>query len=279
MMISIDVDMEVYKALSALRPSDDAPHNAALRNLLGLAEGQAAIAQAPRAKPKAGPPSSGGQAKPRHAPAKRSGPAPKIAVLGATGSIGGKIVDEALSRGIEVVAVARDPSKVTPKAGVSVKVANANDPQALAAALTGTDAVLVAVRWADADVNKLLEGVRASGVKRSMFVVGCGTLLRDDGRRHFKHAAEANGVPPPPTVPAMRVLETLKSSDDLDWTAISCAMDIGPGERTGHFRVGGEDMVLDAEGESRISTQDFAIAVLDEIEEPHFVRRQFGVGY
>ena len=203
----------------------------------------------------------------------------KVAVIGATGSIGGKVVDEASSRGLEVVAVARDPAKIAAKPGVEAKAGDANDPKSLAEALKGADAVIVSVKWASADVDKLIEGIRASGVKKALFVVGCGTLMRDDGRLHFNHAAEANGVPPPPIVPAVRAMNAIKAADDLEWTLVSCPMYIASGERKGAFRLGGTHMIFEDDGNSRISEDDFAVAMVDEVQEPHFGRKQVGVAY
>ncbi|MGE3303544.1 MAG: NAD(P)-dependent oxidoreductase [Hyphomonadaceae bacterium] len=279
MMTSIDIDMDVYKALSDLRPSEAATINAVLRQMLKL--GDAPSAAAASAVAAATAPAAGAQlkanAKPRHAPG--GGLKGKVAVIGATGSIGGKIVDEALSRGAEVIAVARDPAKVKAQKGVSAVAGNANDPESLTQALKGADAVLVSVKWADADIAKLLQGIRAAGVKRGVFVVGQGTLLREDGRRQFAHMAEKNGTPVPPTVPAMKVLDALKAANDLEWTAVSCPADIRSGDRTAQFRVGGELMIFDAQGTSRISEQDFAVAILDELQDPHYVRSQLAVAY
>ena len=284
MRFSINVDMDVYKALAERGKSDGVDQNAILRQLLDLGreptsdfwvtpplDGEAARnavagSQGPSGRPRSAP--SNGVRGPR-----------RIAVVGATGSIGGRVVSEALSRDAEVVAVVRDPSKLAPRAGVTVRGANANDPQGLAGALAGADAVVVSVKWAEADINPLLAGLRASGVKRAIFVIGCGSLVRHDGRRHFVHVAEANGVPPPETVPAVRVLDALKAVEGLEWTVISCPIDIRAGERTGQFRTGGDQMLFDDHGVSRISEEDFAVAIIDEIREPAHVREQFGAAY
>ena len=103
-------------------------------------------------------------------------------------------------------------------------------------------------------------------------------MLRDDGRVHFDHMVE-KGTPPPSSKPAMLALDALKKIDDLDWTAISPSADIQPGERTGVFRLGLDHLIQDAEGRSRISREDFAIAILDEIETPQHIRQRFTAGY
>jgi len=115
-------------------------------------------------------------------------------------------------------------------------------------------------------------------VKRCLFVIGAGSLLRKDGRTHFEHMAE-KGIQPPTSKPAALAFDEVKKATDLDWTAISPAASIQPGERTGKFRLGLDHLVEDAEGESRISREDFAIAILDELEKPQHVHRRFTAAY
>lgn len=202
----------------------------------------------------------------------------KIVVIGATGAIGSRIVDEALRRGHKVTATSRDPAKLGTRAGMTAKAANTADVAATAAVLRRHDAVVVSVKWNEAAVHHVLDAVRKSGVKRCLFVIGAGSLLRKDGRTHFEHMAE-KGIQPPTSKPAALALEEMKKADDLDWTAISPAASIQPGERTGRFRLGLDDLIEDDEGESRISREDFAIAILDEIETPRHVRKRFTAGY
>jgi len=285
MMISIDVDLDVYKALSGRKASEGETYNSVLRSVLDLKsrplEAQEVFVpgvSAEQAKQEAAAAAAAGE-KPEPRVAPTNGAKLKVAVLGAAGNIGPIVVDEALSRGFEVTALARDPSKIAARPGVTAKAADANDPASLAEALKGADALLVAVRWGYADVNKLLEGVRASGVKRVVLAVGCGALMRADGRRHFIHASENNGVPAPAVVPAVRVVEALRNAADLEWTAVSCPMDIRSGERLGQYRLGGEHMIFDKEGRSRISSEDFAVAMVDEAQESRHVRQQVGAAY
>ncbi|MDP3660290.1 MAG: NAD(P)H-binding protein [Phenylobacterium sp.] len=281
MMISIDVDMDVYKALSAKRPAEATPFNDVLRSILDLKAGAVAeqsFGDAAQVKAAADAAAAAGERTlPRQVP--KTETKGTVAVVGATGSIGGKVVDEALSRGLNVIAVARDPAKIAPRAGVTVRAGDVNDPKSLAEAIKGADAVVVSVKWAQANVDSLIEGVRASQVKKGLFVVGCGTLMRSDGRLHFNHAAEANGVPPPPIVPAVRAMNALTAVSDFEWTLVSCPMDIASGERVGDFRLGGSHMIFEDNGRSRISEQDFAVAMIDEVQEPHFANKQINVSY
>ena len=158
------------------------------------------------------------------------------------------------------------------------RAANTADVAATASVLKGHDAAIVSLKWNEADVHQVLDAVRRSGVKRCLFVIGAGSLLRADGRTHFEHMAE-KGIQPPTSKPAALAFEEMKKANDLDWTAISPAASIQPGERTGKFRLGLDHLIEDAKGESRISREDFAIAILDEIEKPRHVRKRFTAGY
>ncbi len=201
-----------------------------------------------------------------------------IVVIGATGNIGRSVVDEALRRGHKVTATTRDPAKVAPRTGMTVKAANTVDMAATADVLKGHDAAILSVKWNEADIAQVLDAIRRSGVKRCLFVVGAGSLIRTDGRTHFEHMAE-KGIQPPTSKPAALALEALQKVTDLDWTAISPAASIQPGARTGRFRLGLDHLVEDDKGQSLISREDFAIAILDEIEKPRHVRRRFTAAY
>lgn len=202
-----------------------------------------------------------------------------IALIGATGGIGSRVLDEALRRGHTVTATSRDPAtKLAARPGMTAKAANTGDVAATAAALRGHDAAIVSVKWNEADIHQVLDAIRQSGVKRCLFVIGAGSLIRKDGRTHFEHMAE-KGIQPPTSKPAALAFEEMKKANDLDWTAISPAASIQPGERTAKFRLGLDHLIEDAKGESRISREDFAIAILDEIETPRHLRKRFTAGY
>ena len=203
----------------------------------------------------------------------------KIALIGATGGIGSRVLDEALRRGHTVTATSRDPAnKLTARSGMTAKAANTADVASTAAVLRRHDAVVVSVKWNEADIHQVLDAVRKSGVKRCLFVIGAGSLIRKDGRTHFEHMAE-KGIQPPTSKPAALAFDEMKKAEDLDWTAISPAASIQPGERTGKFRLGLDHLVEDAQGESKISREDFAIAILDEIEKPKHIRQRFTAAY
>jgi putative NADH-flavin reductase len=202
----------------------------------------------------------------------------KIALIGATGGIGSRVLDEALRRGHAVTATSRDPKKLAARSGMTAKAANTADVAATASVFKGHDAVVASVKWNEADIHQVLEAIRASGVKRCLFVIGAGSLIRKDGRTHFEHMAE-KGIQPPTSKPAALAFDEMKKATDLDWTAISPAASIQPGERTSKFRLGLDQLIEDAQGESRISREDFAVAILDELEKPQHVRKRFTAAY
>ena len=201
-----------------------------------------------------------------------------IALIGATGNIGSRILDEALARKHTVTAITRDPRKLSARAGMTVRAGSTTDAPVLAQVLKGHDVVVVSVKWNENDVNRVIDTIRKSGVKRALFVVGAGSLLRKDGRTHFDTMAQ-KGVQPPTSKPAMLALDAILKVTDLDWTAISPPAAIPAGKRTGKFRLGLDRMIEDSKGESRISREDFAVAILDEIEKPKHIRKRFTAGY
>jgi putative NADH-flavin reductase len=203
----------------------------------------------------------------------------RIVLIGATGGIGSRVLDEALRRGHAVTATSRDPAgKLAARPGMTAKAANTADVAATAAVLKDHDAAVVSQKWNEADVHQVLDAIRRSGVRRCLFVIGAGSLIRADGRTHFEHMAE-KGIQPPTSRPAALAFDEMKKANDLDWTAISPAASIQPGARTGRFRLGLDHLIEDAQGESKISREDFAVAILDELETPRHVHKRFTAAY
>ena len=201
-----------------------------------------------------------------------------IVLIGATGAIGSRILDEALRRGHTVSAVTRDPRKLDPRPGMTIRAGSTSDGPGLTQVVKGHDVAVVSVKWNENDITRVIDVIRKAGVKRCLFVIGAGSLLRQDSRTHFEHMAE-KGIQPPTSKPAALAYEEMKKANDLDWTAISPAASIQPGERTGKFRLGLDHLIEDDEGESRISREDFAIAILDELETPRHLRKRFTAAY
>jgi putative NADH-flavin reductase len=202
----------------------------------------------------------------------------KVALIGASGKIGSQILAELSSRGHAVTAVARNIDKVEVQPGVTPVRADLADTAGLANALRGHDAIISSVRFKMFNPAQLLDAVKASGVRRLLTVGGAGTLEVRPGvalidTPEFPAASKEEGAG------GAAMLAALRNEPTLDWTFLSPSALIGPGERTGKFRVGGDQLLVGADGKSRISIPDFAIAMADELEIPRHTRRRFTVGY
>ncbi len=209
-----------------------------------------------------------------------------IVVYGASGMIGQRITQEALNRGHKVTAVVRNPSRLTlTHPNLTVEKGNMLDPNDVARVAAGHDAVINATRqpvnepgqsYSDA-ARALIEGLTRAGVRRLIVVGGAGSLEVAPGLQ----LVDTPDFPPAwkPGALAMRDALDIYRSADLDWTYFSPAGFISPGERTGKYRTGTEQLVTDEKGESRISAEDYAAALVDELENPRFVRRRFPASY
>ena len=201
-----------------------------------------------------------------------------IAIIGATGRAGSQLLEEALRRGHSVTAIARSTAKVGQRAGVVTREVDVADSAALQAAVAGHDVVISAAHFSTIPANAIIDPVKKAGVKRLLVVGGAGSLLLPGGGKvidspgfpeEYKAEASAGGV----------YLDTLRKEQDLDWTFLSPSAEFVEGERTGHFRLGQDDLLVSAEGRSWISFADYAIAMLDEVEKPAHRRQRFTVGY
>jgi putative NADH-flavin reductase len=202
----------------------------------------------------------------------------KIAIIGATGNVGTRIVMEALDRGHAVTAIARHPSALLPRDGLTMVAGDAHNAAALAPSLAGHDAVVSALRFIGSDPAMLFDAVRRSGVRRYLVVGGAGSLSTGQGGL----VIDAPGFPAFALEEAGKgrdFLAALRTVDDLDWTMLSPSALFVAGERTGHFRLGQDTLLTAADGRSSISYEDYAIALLDEIETPRHIRARFTVGY
>lgn len=203
----------------------------------------------------------------------------KIALIGASGLVGSRLLTEALSRGHAVSAIVRTPSKLTARPGLTALQGDVNQPDVLAGLLRGHDVVISAfspsTENGGADVRALIDATKGSGVKRLLVVGGAGSLEVRPGER----LVDQPGFPAQWKAGALATaafLDRLRTEPDLDWTFLSPAPRLEPGERTGRFRLGG-DQLLDPAG--RISIEDYAVAMLDEAERPAHTRTRFSVTY
>ncbi|QXO15715.1 NAD(P)-dependent oxidoreductase [Vibrio ostreae] len=210
----------------------------------------------------------------------------KVAVFGATGWIGSHIVEEVKAHGHDVVAIARDPSKVTAE-GVEVRQFDLSGDAKLASVLVGVDAVIASIGGRAAGnheivantAKNMLEQLPAAGIERLLWVGGAGSLEVAPGIQLFtvpdfpaeyKSESLAQGD----------ALQVFKNSDSaVQWTFICPAAEIFPGDKQGAYRVTVDQFMTDAEGNSRISVADYAAALVDELDSGDHPRQRIGFAY
>lgn len=211
-------------------------------------------------------------------------------MIGATGAIGSQLVAEALHRGHDVTAVVRDRSKVAAGERPAVAQADVLDPGQVAAVARGQDVLISAVGGgADGAANEatirpaaesLVAAMRSLGAAAPLLITigGAGSLTAPDGNKVW----DAEGLPDF----LLRImhahgdaLDFLREIEDVRWVYVSPAALIEPGARTGEFRIADDDLIIDASGESEISIEDFAVAVINEAEDPQHVGARFTVAY
>lgn len=210
----------------------------------------------------------------------------KLALIGATGTIGQRILSEALSRGHEVTVIARDPSRLTePQDRLNVVQGDIMDAGSIAKAAAGHDLVISAYGPPFTEVQlllqatkALLQGVKQAGVSRLISVGGAGSLEVAPGLQ-VVDTPEFPDFIKPLALAHRDAQELYTEVTDLNWTVFSPAGTIEPGERTGQFRTGTNSLVVNEQGESRISAEDYAVALLDEAEKSQYPRQRFTVGY
>ena len=212
----------------------------------------------------------------------------KIVVIGATGFVGSAILHEALQRGHEVTAIVRDPGKLKPHPKLHPQKADVQNKDEVARLVAGHDAVISAFNpgWRNPDIynqqvkgtRSIIHGVKKAGVKRLLFVGGAGSLEVKPGVQ----SVDLPGFPAEYKQGALatrEALNMLRKETSLEWSFLSPSADLFPGQRTGQFRLGTDQLLQDAKGESRISVEDYAMAMIDEMEKPKHVRQRFTVGY
>lgn len=215
----------------------------------------------------------------------------KVALIGATGFVGSHLLKELLSRGYDVTAIARSVDKITEKSDKLKTISvNVMDTTALAKVFKGNDVVLSAYNpgWSNPNIYEdFLKGyasienaVKESGVKRFFVIGGAGSLYIDgkqlidgpDFPAEIKAGATA----------ARDYLNILKKDTDMDWTYFSPAIEMHQGitvGRTGKYRLGLDNPVLDANGHSVLSVEDLSIAVVDELENHNYSQKRFTAAY
>ena len=210
----------------------------------------------------------------------------KLALIGANGKIGSRILKEALNRGHLVKGISRNPDYSNKNERLNWTKVDALDPNALATAIKGNDAVISAfgIDWHKPETYPLYNEMARSliqaskKVKRIVNVGGAGSL----------EVAPGHQLVDTPSFPEAwrkgadeqrKSLEIFRKEKDLDWTFFSPAVMIEPGPRTGKFRIGKDNPVFDEKGNSTISYDDYAVALIDELESPRFIKQRFTIGY
>ncbi len=206
----------------------------------------------------------------------------KIAIIGATGLVGSKLLSESLHRGHEVTAIVRNPERLPTHPKIRAAKGDVTNPAELAPLVAGHDVVISAFNPGKDErgtgTRSIIDAVKRSGVERLLVVGGAGTLEIAPGKR----LVDQPDFPAQWKDGALRTaafLDQLREETELDWAFVSPAAMLAPGERTGHYRVGGGQFMTDSDGESRISLEDYAVAMLDETERPHHHRKRLSVAY
>jgi putative NADH-flavin reductase len=217
----------------------------------------------------------------------------KIALIGASGMIGSRILAEALQRGHQVTGIVRNPEKIEAHKNLTTKKADALQLDDLAQILSGHDVVVSSINPARgvagpaafeltlAGHKAIVAAVKKSGVRRFLSVGGAASLKTPAGIE-FLDSPDFPAAFEPYKLGVRGMREFyywLKKESDLDWVFVAPSVMIAPGERTGKFRIGKDHVLYDASGVSRISAEDYAIALVDELERPQHHRERITVGY
>jgi uncharacterized protein len=199
-----------------------------------------------------------------------------------------RLVTEALDRGHEVTAVARDAARLDDRDGrVHLAAGDATDPDSVAKVAAGQQVAVSAVTQHQAPemlvdaARALLEGLARAGVPRLISVGGAGSLEVAPGQR-LVDTPDFHDEWKPEALAAAEALQVFQKADGdtpVAWSFVSPGALLAPGERTGRYRLGGDRLLADETGRSHISMEDFAIAILDEVEEPKHPRQRFMAAY
>lgn len=213
-----------------------------------------------------------------------------VVLIGASGFVGSAILNELLTKGHKVTVIVRTPQKINVEnPNLAVIKADVSDTNTLINACKGKDAVISAYNpgWTNPHIYEetlrnyplILDAVKQSGVKRLLCVGGAGTLFCAPGLRVVD-----SGVIPEAIMGGVKslgefYLNTLMNEKDIDWIFFSPAGTLEPGQRTGKFRLGKDDLIVDENGTSHISVEDYAVAMVDELEKPKHHYERFTIGY
>ncbi len=213
-----------------------------------------------------------------------------VVLIGASGFVGNAILNELLSRGHKVTAVVRNPEKINvSNSNLEIVKADIADTNAMVGICKGKEAIISAYNpgWTNPDIYEetlrnyplILEAAKRSGAKRLLCVGGAGTLFCAPGLRVVDSGAIPDAIMGGVKSLGEFYLNTLMNENDIDWIFFSPAGTLEPGKRTGKFRLGKDDLIIDENGISHISVEDYAVAMVDELENPKHHCERFTIGY
>lgn len=213
-----------------------------------------------------------------------------VVLIGASGFVGNAILNELLSRGHKVTAVVRNPEKINvSNSNLEIVKTDIADTNAMVGICKGKEAIISAYNpgWTNPDIYEetlrnyplILEAAKRSGAKRLLCVGGAGTLFCAPGLRVVDSGAISDAIMGGVKSLGEFYLNTLMNEKDIDWIFFSPAGTLEPGKRTGKFRLGKDDLIIDENGISHISVEDYAVAMVDELENPKHHCERFTIGY
>lgn len=213
-----------------------------------------------------------------------------VVLIGASGFVGTAILNELLSRGHKVTAVVRNPKKINvTNSNLEIVKTDVSDTNVMVEICKGKDAIISAYNpgWANPDIYEetlrnyplILDAAKRSGAKRLLCVGGAGTLFCAPGLRVVDSGAIPDAIMGGVKSLSEFYLNTLMNEKAIDWIFFSPAGTLEPGKRTGKFRLGKDDLIVDENGISHISVEDYAVAMVDELENPKHHYERFTIGY
>lgn len=213
-----------------------------------------------------------------------------IVLIGASGFVGSAILKEALERSYNVKAVVRNPENVKVESKhLQLIKADVTDIKKLAEIVKGSDAIISAYNpgWSNPNIyddtlkgyKSIIDAAKQAGVSRLQVVGGAGSLLVAPGKTVLQSGVIPDAIKPGVESLAKVLTDYLLPEKQLDWVFFSPAGTIEPGERTGKYRLGKDNLIVDEKGNSKISVEDYAKAMLDELEAPKHHRERFTIGY
>lgn len=213
-----------------------------------------------------------------------------VVLIGASGFVGNAILNELLSRGHKVTAVVRNPEKINvSNSNLKIVKTDVSDTNVMVEICKGKEAIISAYNpgWANPDIYEetlrnyplILETAKRSGAKRLLCVGGAGTLFCAPGLRVVDSGAIPDTIMGGVKSLGEFYLNTLMNEKAIDWIFFSPAGTLETGKRTGKFRLGKDDLIVDENGISHISVEDYAVAMVDELENPKHHYERFTIGY